>query len=120
MGKRGFLTLSGRVGQALLLDLRGRVYRHFEGLSVGFHERYTSGRMVARLTSDMDSISELMDGGIEDLVLAALSVLSIAGILLWLDPPLAIVSLLSFPLLLWLSNWFRHASAKAYRRTRET
>jgi ABC-type multidrug transport system fused ATPase/permease subunit len=118
-GKRGFLLLSGRIGQGLLLDLRQRVYRHFQRLSIGFHERYTSGRMVARLTSDMDSISELVDGGIDDLVLAALSVVSIAGILLWLDPPLALAALVSFPFLLWLSNWFRHSSAKAYRRTRE-
>ena len=110
----------GRIGQAVLLDLRRRVYGHFQRLSISFHERYTSGRMVARLTSDMDSISELVDGGIDDLVLAALSVVSIAGILLWLDPPLALVTLLSFPFLLWLSNWFRHASARAYRRTRET
>jgi ABC-type multidrug transport system fused ATPase/permease subunit len=103
----------------VLLDLRSRVYAHFQRLSIGFHERYTSGRMVARLTSDMDSISEFVDGGIEDLVLAGLSVLSIAGILLWLDPPLALVTLLSFPPLLLFSNWFRHASARAYRRTRE-
>jgi len=118
-GKRGFLAMSGRIGQDVLLDLRSRVYAHFQRLSIGFHERYTSGRMVARLTSDMDSISELVDGGIEDLVLAGLSVLSIAGILLWLDPPLALVTLLSFPPLLLFSNWFRHASARAYRRTRE-
>ena len=69
-GKRGFLTLSARIGQAVLLDLRHRVYDHFQRLSVGFHERYTSGRVVARLTSDMDSIAELVDGGIDDLVLA--------------------------------------------------
>jgi len=119
-GKRGFLTLSGRIGQAFLLDLRRRVYGHFQRLSIGFHERYTSGRMVARLTSDMDSISELVDGGIDDLVLAGLSVVSVAAILLVLDPPLALVTLLSFPFLLVLSNWFRHASARAYRRTRET
>ncbi len=119
LGKRGFLILSGRIGQSMLLDLRRRVYRHFQSLSISFHERYTSGRMVARLTSDMDTISELVDGGIDDLVLAALSVVSIAGVLLWIDAPLALVALLSFPFLIWLSNWFRHASAKAYRRTRE-
>jgi ATP-binding cassette subfamily B protein len=118
--KRGFLVLSGRIGQAILLDLRQRVFRHFQRLSVGFHERYTSGRVVSRLTSDMDSISELTDGGIEDLVLAGLSVLSVAGILLWLDWPLALVTLLSFPFLLWLSRWFQRSSARAYRRTRET
>ena len=117
--KRGFLALSGRIGQAILLDLRQRVYDHFQRLSVGFHERYTSGRVISRLTSDMDSIGELVDGGIDDLVLAALSVVSVAGILLWLDPPLALVTLASFPFLLWLSRWFQQASARAYRRTRE-
>ena len=75
----------------MLLDLRQRVYDHFQRLSIGFHERYTSGRMVSRLTSDMDTISELVDGGIDDLVLAGLSVVSVAGILLLLDPPLALV-----------------------------
>ena len=119
VGKRGFLTLSGRIGQAVLFDLRRRVYDHFQRLSIGFHERYTSGRVVSRLTSDMDSIAELVDGGIDDLVLAGLSVVSVAGILLWLDPPLAAVTLLSFPFLLLLSRWFQRASSVAYRRTRE-
>jgi ABC-type multidrug transport system fused ATPase/permease subunit len=120
LGKRGFLNLSGRVGQAVLFDLRRRVFNHFQRLSIGFHERYTSGRVVARLTSDMDSISELVDGGIEELVLSALSVISIATILLFLDVHLALVTLLSFPFLIWLSRWFQKASARAYRHTRET
>jgi ATP-binding cassette, subfamily B, bacterial len=119
-GKRAFLTVSGRIGQAVLLDLRNRVYDKFQRLSVDFHERYTSGRMVSRLTSDMDSISELTDGGIDDLVLAGVSMVSVAGVLLWLDPPLAAVTLLTFPFLLWLSRWFATESARAYRRTRET
>ena len=119
VGKRGFLTMSGQIGQAVLLDLRRRVYDHFQRLSIGFHERYTSGRMVSRLTSDMDSIAELVDGGIDDLVLAGLSVVSVAGILLWLDPPLALVTLLAFPFLLVLSRWFALASSVAYRKTRE-
>ena len=119
VGKRGFVTLSGRVGQAVLFDLRNQVYQHFQRLSVGFHERYTSGRMISRLTSDMDSISELFDGGIEDLVLSALSVLSVAVALLLLDLPLALVTLISFPFLLALSRWFQRSSAIAYRRTRE-
>nr|WP_310375579.1 ABC transporter ATP-binding protein [Catenuloplanes atrovinosus] len=117
--KRGFLLLSARIGQAVLFDLRQRVYDTFQRLSVGFHERYTSGRMVARLTSDMDSIAELFDGGIDDLVLAGLSVLSVTGILLWLDVPLALVTLLSFPFLLLISRWFARASSLAYRRSRE-
>ncbi|KAB1139551.1 ABC transporter ATP-binding protein [Micromonospora sp. DT46] len=118
--RRGFLTLSARIGQAVLLDLRQRVYAHFLRLSVAFHERYTSGRMVSRLTSDLDSIGELVGGGIDGLVLAVLSILSVAGILLWLDVPLAAVTLLAFPFLILLSRWFARASADAWRRTRET
>ncbi|MEU6024371.1 ABC transporter ATP-binding protein [Micromonospora sp. NPDC047134] len=117
--RRAFLTLSARIGQAVLLDLRQRVYEHFLRLPVAFHERYTSGRMISRLTSDMDSIAELVDGGVESLVMAALTIVSVAGILLWLDLPLAAVTLLAFPLLFWLSRWFARASAVAYRRTRE-
>ncbi|MFG3705276.1 ABC transporter ATP-binding protein [Micromonospora sp. NPDC047670] len=117
--RRGFLTLSARIGQAVLLDLRQRVYGHFLRLSVAFHERYTSGRMVSRLTSDLDAIGELVGGGIDGLVLAVLSILSVAGILLWLDLPLAAVTLLAFPFLFWLSRWFARASADAWRRTRE-
>ncbi|WP_446211324.1 ABC transporter ATP-binding protein [Micromonospora sp. IBSANI012] len=117
--RRGFLTLSARIGQAVLLELRRRVYGHFLRLSVGFHERYTSGRMVSRLTSDLESIAELVDGGIDSLVTAALSVLSVAAILLWLDLPLAAVTLLAFPFLYLLSRWFARASADAYRRSRE-
>ncbi|MEV0000833.1 ABC transporter ATP-binding protein [Micromonospora sp. NPDC050980] len=117
--RRAFLALAARIGQAVLLDLRRRVYAHFLRLDVGFHERYTSGRMVSRLTSDLESIGELVDGGIDRLVMAVLSVLSVAGILLWLDLPLASVTLLAFPFLYWLSRWFARASAGAYRRTRE-
>ncbi|MDH6460906.1 ATP-binding cassette subfamily B protein [Micromonospora sp. A200] len=117
--RRGFLTLSARIGQAVLLELRRRVYGHFLRLSVGFHERYTSGRVVSRLTSDLESIAELVDGGVDSLVTAALTVLSVAAILLWLDLPLAAVTLLAFPFLYLLSRWFARASADAYRRSRE-
>jgi ATP-binding cassette subfamily B protein len=120
VAKRAFLVASGRVGQAVLFDLRTRVYDHFQRLSPAFHERYTSGRVISRLTSDVDAIGELLDGGIDDLVLAGLSVVSVGVILLLLDLPMGAVTLLSFPLLLWISRWFRRNSAVAYRRTRET
>ncbi len=117
--KRGFLVASGRIGQAVLLDLRRRVYDQFQRLSLAFHEKYTSGRVISRLTSDVDAIGELVDGGLDDLVFAALNVVSIAVVLLLLDWRLALVALASFPLLLWLSAWFRRNSAVAYRRTRD-
>ena len=119
LSKRGFLVASGRIGQAVLLDLRRRVYDHFQRLSLAFHEKYTSGRVISRLTSDVDAIGELVDGGLDDLVIAGLNVVSIAVVLLLLDWRMALIALASFPLLLWLSAWFRRNSATAYRRTRD-
>jgi ATP-binding cassette, subfamily B, bacterial len=114
-----FLMRAGRIGQALLLDLRRRVFWHFQKLSLSFHEKYTSGRVISRLTSDMDSLQELIDAGLDGLVTAVLSVVSIAVILLVLDVPLGLVSLASLPFLWWLSWWFRKHSTVTYRRTRE-
>jgi ATP-binding cassette subfamily B protein len=120
LAKRQFLMASGRIGQAVLYDLRTRVYDHFQRLSPAFHERYTSGRVISRLTSDVDALAELLDGGVDDLVLAALSVISVGVILLFLNLPMGLLTLASFPFLWWLTKWFRRNSALAYRRTRET
>lgn len=114
-----FLMRAGQIGQALLLDLRRRVFWHFQKLSLSFHEKYTSGRVISRLTSDMDSLQELIDAGLDGLVTAVLSVVSIAVILLVLDVPLGLVALASIPFIWWLSWWFRKHSTVAYRQTRE-
>jgi ABC-type multidrug transport system fused ATPase/permease subunit len=118
--RRTFLVMTGRLGQQVILDLRRRVFDHFQRLSLSFHESYTSGRVISRLTSDVDAITELLDTGLDGLVTAALSVVSIAVIMLLLDAPLGIVTLLCFPVLVALTRWFRRNSAAAYRRTRET
>ncbi|NED92231.1 ABC transporter ATP-binding protein, partial [Streptomyces sp. SID11233] len=56
-----YTKLSGRVSQDVLLDLRGRIFRHAQALSVDFHERYTSGRLISRSTTDVESLRELLD-----------------------------------------------------------
>jgi ABC-type multidrug transport system fused ATPase/permease subunit len=116
---RAFLVLTGKIGQQVLLDLRRRVFGHFQRLSLSFHESYTSGRVISRLTSDVDAINELLDTGLNGLVKAVLSVVSIGVIMLLLDLPLGLVTLLCFPALWWLTRWFRRNSSVAYRRTRE-
>jgi ATP-binding cassette subfamily B protein len=116
---RTFVIGAGHVGQDLLLDLRERVFAHFQRLSLAFHERYTSGRMISRLTSDLDAISELLQEGFDTLVTSALTVVSIAVVLLVLDWPLALVALAAMVPLLVLSRWFQVESTTAYRRTRE-
>jgi ATP-binding cassette, subfamily B, bacterial len=115
-----FITRSGRVGQAMLLELRRRVFLHLQRLPLAFHEHYTSGRAISRLTSDVEALAELLDEGLDNLLTAAFSVLTIGVVLVVLDPPLGLVSLLGFPLLFWLTRWFQRQSTAAYRRTRET
>ena len=56
-----FLMRSGRLGQTVLLGLRRRVFDHFQRLSPSFHDKYTSGRVISRLTSDVDVIDEMLD-----------------------------------------------------------
>ena len=55
-----FLRRSGRIGQKVLLELRRRVFLHFQRLDVAFHDRYTSGRVVRRLTNDVEAIQEML------------------------------------------------------------
>lgn len=117
---RVFLVGTGRIGQEALLDLRERVFAHFQGLSVAFHERYTSGRVISRLTSDLDAINSLLDTGFDALVTAGLSIVSVAVILLVLDLRLGLVALVTCLPLLALSRWYQRRSTVAYRRTRET
>ena len=118
--RRAFLALVGRVGQAMLLDLRRRVFDHLLRLSLSFHERYTSGRVISRLTSDMDAIDELLDEGLAGLVTAVLTVVSTTVLLLLLDWPLGLASLATFPVVLWMTLWFRRRSEVTYRHTRES
>ncbi|NEK85408.1 ABC transporter ATP-binding protein [Blastococcus saxobsidens] len=115
-----FLTRSGRMGQAVLLALRRQVFRHVQRLPLSFHERYTSGKTISRLTSDVEALAELLDEGLDSLVTALFSVFTIGVVLLVLDLPLGLVALLGFPALFFVARWFQRHSTAAYRRTRET
>ena len=115
-----FLTRSGRVGQEVLLALRRRVFTHVQVLPLSFHERYTSGKTISRLTSDVEALAELLDEGLDGLLTALFSVLSIGIVLVVLDVPLGLTALLGFPALIWVARWFQRNSTAAYRRTRET
>ncbi|HVL32798.1 MAG TPA: ABC transporter ATP-binding protein, partial [Actinomycetota bacterium] len=117
---RAFVGLVGRFTQDVLRDLRRRVFGHFQRLSLSFYERYTSGRVIARLTSDIDAITELLSTGLNDLVTNILSMFGIAAILIALDMPLAAATLAVFPFVVLISRWFSRNAAVVYRTTRRT
>ncbi len=117
---RSYIAGIGRLGGRVVLELRRRLFVHFQALPVAFHEHYTSGRVISRQVSDIDSIVDMFDEGLASLVSAVLSLLLIGGGMLLLDWQLALVVLVGFPPLAWLSAWFRRESVIAYRRTRTT
>ncbi|GAA3623167.1 ABC transporter ATP-binding protein [Microlunatus ginsengisoli] len=117
--RRAFLRTSGKVGQDVLLELRRRVFTHFQKLDVAFHDRYTSGRVVSRLTSDIDAIAELLVGGFDGLVTAVLTMVGVGILLLTLDLKLGAVCLICFPVVMALVRWFSRNSARTYWRVRE-
>ena len=116
---RMFVTMTGRVGQRVVLELRNRLFAHCQALDVAFHESYTSGRVISRQTSDMDSISDLFEEGLDSLIAAILTLLLVGTGMLLLDWQLGLVVLAGFIPLIWMTAWFRRESASAYRRTRE-
>jgi ATP-binding cassette, subfamily B, bacterial len=119
LGNWAFLRVAGRIGQDFLYDLRTRVYSHVQALSLSFHERYTSGRIISRLTNDIDTLTDLLATGLTSLATATLSIIAIAVVLLLLDWRLGAVTLLAFPSILLLSHWFRRNSSRSYRAVRQ-
>ncbi|MEU9314238.1 ABC transporter ATP-binding protein [Streptomyces sp. NPDC048295] len=109
-----FVRISSLVNQGALLDLRGRIFRHAQALSVDFHERYTSGRLISRSTTDVESLRELLSEGLQELIGVVLSFVSISLMLLWLDFGLGSVAVLSFVPLYLLVRRFRRRAGVLY------
>ena len=116
---RAYLSVTGRAGERILYDLRTRVFDHIQRLSLSFHARYTSGRIISRLTSDVDALAELLNAGLHTLPTALLSLVGISIVLFVLDVPLALAALAVFPVVLLLTRWFRNTSERIYRKVRE-
>ncbi len=111
-----FITVSARVSQDVLLDLRGRIFRHAQALSVDFHERYTSGRLISRSTTDVESLRELLEEGLQELVMTILSAVYISVLLLWLDLGLGAVAVASFVPLYLLVRSYQRRAQRVYRK----
>jgi len=113
-----YTVLSARISQAILIDLRKRVFLHTQKLSLEFHESYTSGRIISRQTSDLDSIRELLDSGINQLVQGFLYMLFIAIALFTIDWTSGVVLLGSLIPLYFLTRWFQKRSQVLFRISR--
>ncbi|AWB96127.1 ABC transporter [Agromyces badenianii] len=113
-----YIRLSARISQAVLIDLRTRVFLHTQKLSLEFHESYTSGRIISRQTSDLDAIRELMDEGLTMLVRGLMYMVFTGVMLVIVDAPSGLVLLASLVPLGILTRWFQVRSQSLFRRSR--
>ena len=104
----------------MLIDLRKRVFQHTQRLSLEFHESYTSGRIIARQTSDLESIRELLDSGLNGLVRGVLYMTFIGVALVAFDWVSALVIAGALVPLAILTRWFQTRSQRGFRLTRVT
>ena len=113
-----YAVVAARLTQAVMLDLRTRIFLHTQRLSLEFHESYTSGRIISRQTSDLDSIRELLDGGLNELVSGVLyGAFTLIALLLLDWQSGVILAIAGIPLYL-LMRWFYRNSQRAYRESR--
>ena len=113
-----FLILTAKIAQAMLFDLRNRMFVHTQKLSVEFHERYTAGRVIARQTSDLETISELLSGGLSELVVGLIFMVFTAIALLVLDPISFLILLVALIPLAILTRWFQVNTNRGFRAQR--
>jgi len=113
-----YTILSAKVSQAVLIDLRKRVFLHTQKLSLEFHESYTSGRIISRQTSDLDAMRELLDSGINQLVQGLLYMTFTAGALFLLDGTSGLVLFGALLPLALLTRWFQVRSQTLFRQSR--
>ena len=116
---RGSALLIGVVGERLLYGLRLRVGAHLQRLGLDFYERELTGRILTRVTGDVDALASVVQQGVVALLLNVLLVIGVAGFLLFTNLTLGLVALATFPLLVVATLWFRRVSSVAYLSVRD-
>ncbi|GLZ48755.1 ABC transporter [Actinomycetospora sp. NBRC 106375] len=112
-------VLTARVGEGRLFLLRTRSFAHLQRLGLDFYERELGGRIMTRMTTDVDALSSFLQTGLAQAVVAVLTIVGVAVALLVTDLELALVSLAVMPVLIVATVIFRRMSSIAYAEARE-
>lgn len=107
-----------RVSLGVVVYLRKRVFRHAQSLSVSFHERYTSGKVISRLTSDIDTVRSFLDSGISQLAITLLSMVISAVAIFLLDWRIGLLMLVMGVPIYFLTRWFQRTAVPVFRTMR--
>jgi ATP-binding cassette, subfamily B, multidrug efflux pump len=110
--------LLNRVGQQVMFDLRTEIYTKLQNQEVSYFDKNPVGRVITRITGDVDSLNELFTSGVIDVLGDLVIIFSIVGMMLYMDWKLAVVSLVTVPLLFIATNWFRKKARVGFDKVR--
>jgi ATP-binding cassette, subfamily B, bacterial len=114
------VSWTGRLGQRLMQSLRVRVFSHIQRLSLDFFTDEKAGRIMTRMTSDIEALSELLQDGIINLIVQLFTLVYVVCVLFSMDVQLAlVVTLVIVPVMTVMTLWFRSRSEVGYERVRE-
>jgi len=105
-------------GQRIMFDLRMGIYGHMQRLDLRYYDRNPVGRLMTRVTSDVDVLNDLFTSGIITVFGDVLSLVGIMGVMLWMNWRLALVAFATMPLIVFITQWFRTNVRESYRVVR--
>jgi ATP-binding cassette subfamily B protein len=111
-------VLLNTVGQYVMFDIRRELYDKLQHQEVAYYDRNPVGRIMTRLTNDVDSLNELFTQGVTDVLGDLVMIVAIIGVMLWMDVRLTLITLLTVPLLFAATTWFRKGARKGYDMVR--
>ena len=114
----GQTMLASYVGQKAMYDLRVQLFAHLQGLSLTFFDRNPVGRLMTRITNDIDALTDMVTQGVVAIFGDIVVIGVIAVVLLVLDFRLALVTFAALPLLIWLTMYFRRIMRDSFRSIR--
>lgn len=111
-------VLLNTVGQYVMFDIRRELYDKLQHQEVAYYDRNPVGRIMTRLTNDVDALNELFTQGVTDVLGDLVMIFAIIGVMLWMDVRLTLVTLLTVPLLFTATTWFRKGARRGYDMVR--
>jgi len=105
-------------GQKIMFDLRRDIFRHMQRMHIGFFDTHAVGRLVTRLTSDVDAINEMFTAGVLAIVDDFFNLTFMAVVMLTINWKLALIAFAVLPLILVVTRLFRDSVRESYRRVR--
>ena len=107
-------VLLNSIGQYVMFDLRREIYDKLQHQEVAYFDRNPVGRIMTRLTADVDALNELFTSGVTDLLGDLVMIVAIIAVMAWMDVRLTLVSLLTVPMLFAATTWFRKGARRGY------